>query len=271
MKIKRFHLIVGDDIVFVYPDMKTVLAGRFQNGEMVSAKASKITAERCNKGIKEIRVTNTNEKEPSLKYSRPNRLRIGDQPRVMDPYTKRNFYIGKGKKDNGVFAKRDIQRGELVMYYSGLFWNDSVQALYPKDRYHNQTWEEYWDVFRNLMSFDGPMKIHIPEPYWDISNYRATLGHKVNHSFKYQKTAYGKAFHPRFGNIRSVYATADIKRGEEILINYGYRVGATVPQWVSDLYRQEMGKDWYTAKINSGPSSTCNKRPTSTTTCGCST
>ena len=49
-------MIVGDDIVFVYPDMETVLVGRFQNGEMTSAKSSKIIAERCNKGIKEIRV-----------------------------------------------------------------------------------------------------------------------------------------------------------------------------------------------------------------------
>ena len=126
-------------------------------------------------------------------------------------------------------------------------------------------------MFRNLMSFDGPMKIHIPGPYWDISNFRATLGHKINHSFKYQKSAYGKAFHPRFGNIRSVYAIADINRGEEILINYGYRVGTMVPQWFSDLYKQEMGKDWYVAKKNSVSSGTCNRKPKSTTTCGCST
>ena len=248
-------MIVGDDIVFVYPDMKTVLFGRFQNGEMISAKASKITAERCNKGIKEIRVATPKENEPSLKYSRPTRLRIGDQPRVMDPYTKKNFYIGNGKKDDGVFSKRDIKKGELVMYYSGLFWNKSVQALW----YHNQTLEEYWDVHRNLMSFDGPIKIHIPKPYWDISNYRATLGHKMNHSFRYQKAAYGKAFHPRFGNIRSLYATADIKRGEEIFVNYGYRVGTTVPQWYSDLYIQEMGRGWYKAKENSGSTDTLIK------------
>ena len=251
--------------------MKTVLVGRFQNGEMISAKTSKIIAERCNKGIKEIRVATPKENEPSFRYSRPTRLRIGDKPRVMDPYDKKNIYIGNGRKDEGVFAKRDIQKGELVMYYSGLFWNDSVQALYTKDRYHNQTWEEYWDIFRNLMSFDGPMKIHIPDPYWHISNYRATLGHKMNHSFKYQKSAYGKAFHPRFGKIRSVYATADIKRGEEILINYGYRVGGIVPKWFSDLYKQEMGRDWYAEKGKVVSSGTCYQTPKATTTCGCPT
>ena len=270
MGTKMHYSFIGDDIIFVYPDMKTTLVGRFENGQMISAKASKIIAERCNKGIKEIRLDAPRKDVPSLKYSRPDRLRIGDQPRVMDPYTKKNFYIGNGKKEDGVFAKRDINKGELVLYYSGLFWNDSVQALYTRNTYHNQTWEEYWDIFRNLMSFDGPMKIHIPEPYWSISNFRATLGHKVNHSFKYQKTAYGKVFHPRFGNIRSVYSTKDIKRGEEIFVNYGYGVGGTVPKWISDLYKQEMGKDWY-AKKSSASSGTCSHKPKTSNNCGCST
>ena len=149
MSTKKLYFIIGDDIIFVYPDMKTALVGRFENGHMISAKTSKIIAERCNKGIKEIRLDTPREDEPSLKYSRPDRLRIGDQPRVMDPYTKKNFYIGNGKKEDGVFAKRDINKGELVLYYSGLFWNDSVQALYTRNTYHNQTWEEYWDIFRN--------------------------------------------------------------------------------------------------------------------------
>ena len=105
--------------------------------------------------------------------------------------------------------------------------------------------DEYWDVFRNLMSFDGPLKIHIPEPYWNISNFRATLGHKVNHSFKFSKTAYWSAHHPRFGNIAYVYAIEDITKGEEIFANYGYKIGKLVPEWVSELYLKEMGKKWY--------------------------
>ena len=113
------------------------------------------------------------------------------------------------------------------------------------DTYHNQTWEEYWNVFRNWMAFDGTLTIHIPEPYWNISNFRSTLGHKVNHSFKYANTAFGKVFHPRFGNIKCLYTKADITKGEEILVNYGFWVGTIVPSWVSDVYVKEMGKEWY--------------------------
>ena len=128
MNSKTIDSIIGDDISFVYPDMETVLVGRFENGRMISSKASKIIAERCNEGIKEIRVAKPKDNEPSLKYSRPDHLRIGDHPRVMDPYTKKNFYIGDGKKEDGVFARRDIKKGELVLYYSGLFWNESMQS-----------------------------------------------------------------------------------------------------------------------------------------------
>ena len=225
--------------------METVLVGKFKNGTMIAAKSSKIIRERCHRGIKEIEIANPKENSIVYKYQRPTRLRIGDQPRVLDPYTKKNIYIGKGKKDDGVFAKRDIAKGELVVYYSGLFWNTTEQALYTMNTYHNQTWGEFWDIHRNLMTFEGKVQIHIPESYWDISNYRATLGHKLNHSFKNPKAVWGRAFHPRFGHIRSVVAQADIKMGEEIFINYGYRVGGTVPKWMSELYLEETGNDWF--------------------------
>ena len=114
--------------------------------------------------------------------------------------------------------------------------------------YHNQTWEEYWSIMRNLMILEMPVFIHLPEPYWNISNYRATLGHKLNHSFRYAKTVIGKAFHPRFGHTRSAFASADITKGEEIFLDYQYwnYVGRNdLPTWVSELYLEETGKKWY--------------------------
>ena len=231
--------------------MKTVLVGQFEDDTMISAKSSKIVQERCNQGIKEIKVAKPKIGSPNLKYSRPGRLRIGDHPRVMDPYTKNLIYIGDGVSDDGVFAKRDIEKGELVSYYSGLFWNNTEQALFTREKFRNQTWEEYWNIFRNLMSFDGPLKIHIPKPFWNISSYRATLGHKVNHSFKKANTAFGQAFHPRFGNIRALYAVKDIFKGEEVLVDYGYRLSTNVPDWYSDLYAKETRKQWYKEKKHS--------------------
>ena len=225
--------------------MKTVFVGRFENGIMISAKSSKIIRERCHKGIKEIKVANPKENSVSYRFLRPTRVRISDQPKVMDPYEKINVYIGNGRKDDGVFAKRDIAEGELVLYYSGLIWNTTEQSLFTMHTFQNQTWDEVWKIHTNLMLLEDNVYIHIPEQYWNISNYRATLGHKLNHSFKESKVIWGHAFHPRFGHIRSVVAKQIIKRNEEIVINYGYRVGTKVPKWYSNLYLEEAGKDWY--------------------------
>ena len=233
--------------MFVYPDMEAVLVGRFENGTMIAAKPSKIVKERCHKGVKEIEVAKPKTDAPVFTYNRPTRLRIGDQPTVMDPFDKKNIYVGDGKKDDGVFAKKDIKKGDVFVYYSGLFWNMTEQALYTADTFHNQTMDEYWSIHKNLMNFNGPLVIHIPEPYWNISNYRATLGHKINHSFINSKSNFGLAYHPRFGNIRTLYALSDIAKGEEIFTNYGYRIGQKrVPQWYSELYVKETGKEWPT-------------------------
>ena len=132
----------------------------------------------------------------------------------------------------------------MIVYYCGLLLNETEQALYTRELYQNQSLDEWWEIMRNLMSYDDDLKIHVPEQYWNLSNYRSSLGHKVNHSFKHAKAIFGKAFHPRFGDIKSVFAEQDIRKGEEILVHYGYQPGGVVPNWVSDLYFEETGKSW---------------------------
>ena len=239
--------------------MKTVLVGKFENGIMISGKPSKIVRERCHMGIKEIELASPNTDSAVYRYQRPSRVRIGDLPRVMDPYEKRNVYIGDGTKDDGVFAKRNITKGELVLYYSGLIWNNTEQALFTLNVSYNQTWDEVWKVQKYLLVLKDDLYINIPEQYWSISNYRASLAHKLNHSFKKTKVMWGHAFHPRFGHIKSVVAQENIKRGEEIFIDYGYRVGSQVPKWFSDLYLEEIGKNWYGWRKYEQPNTSLNK------------
>ena len=73
--------------------METVLIGRFEEGQMISAKQSKIVSERCNRGIKEFRIAKPNNEKPTFKYQRPDRLRICGHTRVMDPYERKSIYI----------------------------------------------------------------------------------------------------------------------------------------------------------------------------------
>jgi hypothetical protein len=93
--------------------------------------------------------------------------------------------------------------------------------------------------------FDGSFDFYVPVPYWNISAFRHTLGHKINHSFKYNNTKFGYAYHPRFGNVRTIVASKNITKGEELLISFGYELGSHVPQWYSELYQKNTGIDWY--------------------------
>ena len=127
---------MGSNVVFIYPDMKTALIGSFNDGIMKAARRTRIIGERCNKGIKEIKLVRPKTSSPLLKYFHPNHIRIADQPRVMDALDKRNIYIKTGGFGDSVFAKRDIPSGEIVAYYSGLLWT-------PKDLFPiNQTLKE---------------------------------------------------------------------------------------------------------------------------------
>ena len=129
------HIPVSDvekDMVFIYPDMKTVLVGEFKNGVMLQGRPSKIYAERCNDGIKEIKVATPLPDSPVFKFERSTRISLGDKLTKTDMYEKKNIYIKKTKwGDDGVFAKRNINKHELVAYYNGIFQNSSEFELFP--------------------------------------------------------------------------------------------------------------------------------------------
>ena len=125
-------LNIGENIAFIYPDFETVLLGNFQNGIMIAAKPTKILAERCKNGIKELKFAKPEENTPTFKYERPTHLRPGDQPTVADPFELRRIYIGKGVMQDGMFAKKDIRKGELICYYSGTIHNiNQLPIMHP--------------------------------------------------------------------------------------------------------------------------------------------
>ena len=108
---------------------------KFEDGIMIHGRPAKIVAERCNDGIKEIKISKVKANAPTFKYSRPTRVNIGDQPTVMDPYEKQVVYVKTTKwGDDGLFAKRDIKKGELVAYYSGNFFNGTEMQLFTSNQ-----------------------------------------------------------------------------------------------------------------------------------------
>ena len=88
----------------------------------------------------------------------------------------------------------------------------------------------------------GDIRLNVPPEYWTIDKYRATLGHKVNHSFKKMNAAFGSAIHPRFGPIRTLFAIKDIIKGEELFVDYAYGKQYALPIWFRQAYKEEYGK-----------------------------
>ena len=130
--------ILGDEIIYLYSDLKTALIGKFQNGQMVEAKPSRVIRERCHRGIKEVLVAEPKAKSPTLTYHPPNQVQLGNQPKVTDPFDQTQIYIQNTIYGEGVFAKKKIHKGDIIAYYSGLLWNDAEQPLFTQ----NKTYEE---------------------------------------------------------------------------------------------------------------------------------
>ena len=73
---------------------------------------------------------------------------------------------------------------------------------------------------------------------WSINNYRATLGHKANHSFAKSNAKFVSVVHPRHGPIVSIVSKRKIEKGEEILCSYGYGEDALVSSWYANAYKK---------------------------------
>ena len=116
--------------------MKTVLMGKFRDGVMIEAKASRIIAERCHNGIKEIKMDKPKTNSPIHTFKRNTRLRIHDAT-TMDPFEKNMVYVKETKKsEEGLFAKKDIEANEVVAYYSGTIWTpqEHITELSPSNQ-----------------------------------------------------------------------------------------------------------------------------------------
>ena len=73
--------IVGNQVVYLYPDFETVMVGTFQNERMISAKEAKLKAYKCENGLMRIKVSRPEKEAPTFNYYPTNKIRINDQVR----------------------------------------------------------------------------------------------------------------------------------------------------------------------------------------------
>ena len=84
----------------------------------------------------------------------------------------------------------------------------------------------------------------IPAEYTSVDKYRATLGHKLNHSFRANCEEWFFD-HPRFGLIPCERTKQDIEAGEELFLDYEYDP-YNCPEWFSEqliAFKQSMTEE----------------------------
>ncbi len=107
---------------------------------------------------------------------------------------------------NGVFAARDIKNGERIMEYLGekISKEESNRRGLEREEFAKKTGE-------------GAVYIFELDDEWDIDgNFEYNDARLINHACRTNSESVSED-----GRIY-IYATRDIKKGEEILYNYGY-------------------------------------------------
>ena len=121
-----------------------------------------------------------------------------------------------------MFLKRHIEKQTVVAFYNGV----RLEGLEPEDA--------SWDERSYRISLSNETRMDIPEDMRDTKQYKATLAHKIQHSFD-ANCEFWEYWHPVHGLIPCVRTLQDIPGGLELTVNYNYMLD-DCPSWYSDLW-----------------------------------
>ena len=207
--------LTGLDVAYVYPDMETMLVGKFEKGQLTSgleAKLSDLVISGNGLILPQYEIAG----KKSFKYSVSNQTWIGLDPLIRDPLEDKYFMVSNSSVDGagrGIFLKKAGRKGQIVGFYNGVRMSDIESKVKTEDRKSPYRMDNDWAESSQILN--------IPKKYQSLDVYNATLGHLINHSPK-PNTWFGMIDHPRFGKIRSIILLEEIKTGQELFADYGY-------------------------------------------------
>ncbi|QQP56312.1 Histonelysine Nmethyltransferase SETD7like [Caligus rogercresseyi] len=234
--------LTGSNISYIYPNHINVLHGDFQDKFMKAATYKRIMELYCNEDsvleVKSVGPSDSFKKDDDTVYFYDP---LPIHP-LQDPYEADSIYLAKSSipnSGNGLYARRAFKKHEVVAWYSGkLYGFEETQAWDAACRFNSSLSKKAIDqCYKYRISTYHGALIDIPKEYDDDSQFRATLGHKINNGFgKEVNTAFHQSEHPRFGNIVNILATRPIVAGEELLVNYGYTKGTQLAETIFAWY-----------------------------------
>ena len=218
--------VTGDGFCYTYPDGESVLVGRWEEGQM-----------KCARFKTSLKPPPSMAMAAVYTHDPPTSTRINKHPLLRDPYETCRVAVRSSLvsgANEGLFAIRAMETGEVACFYSGI--------LLTHELVDSRDWAEN----DNTMSVDDDTVVDVPPPLVPTSKYAATLGHKVNHSFD-PNAQYEPFVHPRFGEIKCIRCTRQVREGEEIFCHYDYneidQTGELVaPQWFLKIHHASGAK-----------------------------
>ena len=156
---------------------------------------------------------------------------------VRDPYESVTVEVrGSGMEGGGegVFARRNLPAHTLAAVFNG-YRVPLYGGTHPATGIDDEQ-ERYERLAYNIhMPEDENFYIDFPPDQADTRKYCASLGHKVgqymkltevlsacqvNHPF-HPNCEFGTVQHPVWGRVRTVVTLQPVRRGEELLVDYG--------------------------------------------------
>ena len=221
----------GEDMMYIYPDLVTCLVGKFRNGVMIAARESRVDMI-VNPGeegsILHVRAATPDPDGHIFSYQPSDDQKMSVDYQQQDPYERDRVECRRSAVKNageGVFAITDIPQDTFVCFYHGIYLEEGQNS--PQENCEYQIFLD-WDAAPASPSLD------ILPNAWSYKDYKASLGHKVNHSWQ-PNCQYAKLYHPVFGHTAmGIRTIRQVYRGEELSTNYRYDVD-DCPEWYQKL------------------------------------
>ncbi|TRY75439.1 hypothetical protein TCAL_09504 [Tigriopus californicus] len=211
-RLDRSGEFTGSNIAYLYPDLVTCLIGEFANGQLVQGRESKIQDAHMHKELLKLRFHEP--RGPTFMLWKSTLTEIRVPPLQEDLYEKKYVEVRDSQlpgAGDGLFAKVPLTQGATVAFYNGI-------RVRPNDTppFQSRDYEIYVDWNKPGSKSDY---MDLPPEFISIENYRASLGHKINHSFA-PNCAWDVVEHPVFGRIPRIVTLRDIEPNEELTCHY---------------------------------------------------
>ena len=234
--------LLWEEDIYLYPDMETALVGDFSGAEMSSSRQAEVSSISIDSNdMLVVKCSKCYGPEFSFCPSGPDNFGLSD-PLLRDPYECKYIRVltsGMEAGGQGVFTQVKLPPNTLAAVFNGYKvplggGHDPAEGLDTAE-------ERYERLAYNIhMPEDEHFFLDFPPNKADLTIYRASLGHKVNHSFL-PNCKFGVMWHPRWGRVRTVVTTVEVDQGAELLVDYGYDL-LRCPDWYRDLWTIQIGQ-----------------------------